>query len=152
MRGFARKSVPSCCIFDAEFGTDTGRILYAEELRDSRSRRRVYNATHYGTAPSIFQQPLARLEIGFELYTFVDLRAGKGRIILLATNFTFRQIIGVEFSQELQKVACENISRNLEDSLQREPREIYSLYLKPDCAARLDGSPWLHSSGNAVWR
>lgn len=176
--------------FDAEFGTDTGGMIYAEELRDNRGRRSVYNAAYYGTAPSIFHQALARLEIDCEGYTFVDLGAGKGRIILLASNFAFRQIIGVEFSQELQKVACENIFRyhpasrlchdvrcilgdacdfifppgplvvfmwnsfvgpifervlsNLEDSLQREPREIYFLYLKPDCAARLDASPCLH--------
>ena len=37
----------------------------------------------------------------------------------------------------------ERVVANLEDSLRREPREVYILYLKPDCAQRLDASPWL---------
>jgi hypothetical protein len=37
----------------------------------------------------------------------------------------------------------DRVLANLEDSLRREPREVYVLYLKPDCAHRLDASPWL---------
>lgn len=175
--------------FDAEFGTDTGGLIHAEELRDGRGRKSVYNTAYYGTPPSQFQQALARLEIDFAGFTFVDLGAGKGRTLLLASNFPFREVIGIEFAKELQAVAAQNILRhprasrlcqdvrcilgdasefafpqgplvifmwnpfvgpvfervlaNLEDSLRREPREVYLLYLKPDCAQYLDASPWL---------
>jgi len=176
--------------FDAEFETDTGGLIHAEELRDGRGRKSVYNTAYYATPPSLFQQALARLEVNFEGFTFVDLGAGKGRTILLASHFPFRQVIGIEYARALATVATQNISRyhpisrlckevrcilgdacdfafptgplvifmwnpfvgpvfervvaNLEGSLRREPREVYVLYLKPDCAQRLDASPWLH--------
>src|SRR5271165_3438175 len=172
--------------FDAEFGTDTGGLIHAEELRDGRGRKSIYNTAYYATPPSLFQQALARLELNFEGFTFVDLGAGKGRTILLASNFPFRQVIGIEYARELATVASQNISRyypasrrchevrcllgdasdfafptgrlvifmwnpfvgavfervlaNLEDSLRRDPRDVYVLYLKPDCAHRLDRS------------
>ena len=46
----------------------------------------------------------------------------------------------------------ERVLANLEDSLRREPREVYLLYLKPDCAQRLDASPWLHKLWECGWR
>jgi hypothetical protein len=176
--------------FDAEFGTETGGFIRAEELLDGRGRKSIYSTAYYATAPSLFLQALGRLEIDFARFTFVDLGAGKGRIIMLASNFPFRQVIGIEFARELVAVATQNISRydpasrkcqdvecmlgdacdfvfppgplvifmwnpfvgrvfdqvlaNLENSLRSEPREVYLLYLKPDCAQRLDASPWLH--------
>jgi hypothetical protein len=176
--------------FDAEFGTDTGGMIYAEELRDGRGRKSVYNTAYYATPPSLFLQALARLEIDFAEFTFIHLGAGKGRVILLASNFPFRQVIGIEFARDLATVVTRNISdyrpsarvcedmrcmlgdasdfvfppgplvifmwnpfvglvfervlSNLEDSLRREPREVYLLYLKPDCGQRLDASSALH--------
>jgi predicted RNA methylase len=96
--------------FDAEFGTDTSGLIAAEELVDSRRRKNIHNTGFYATAPSIFQQAFARLEIDFERFTFVDLGAGKGRIMLLASNFPFQQVLGVEFIPELQAIATRNIS------------------------------------------
>lgn len=176
--------------FDAEFGTDTGGMIYAEELRDGRGRKSIYNTAYYATPPSLFLHALARLKIDFAEFTFIDLGAGKGRAILLASNFPFRQVIGIEFARDLAMVATQNISdyhpsarvcgnvrcmlgdatdfvfppgplvifmwnpfvglvfervlSNLEDSLRREPREVYLLYLKPDCRQRLDASSELH--------
>jgi hypothetical protein len=97
--------------FDAEFGTDTGGVIWAEELRDRNRKASVHNTGYYATAPSLFKQALSGLEIDFERFTFVDLGAGKGRVLLLASNYPFQQVIGVEFVPELQAVATENISR-----------------------------------------
>jgi hypothetical protein len=41
----------------------------------------------------------------------VDLGAGKGRALLLASLSPFRRIVGVEFSPELAAVAARNIDR-----------------------------------------
>ena len=38
-------------------------------------------------------------------------RSGKGRVILLASEFPFRQCVGVEFSRPLHDAAVENIRR-----------------------------------------
>jgi hypothetical protein len=49
--------------------------------------------------------------IDFHRFTFIDLGSGKGRVLLVASEFPFREIIGVEFARELHEVACENIER-----------------------------------------
>lgn len=185
----AKQIVPSHP-FDAEFRTDTGGMIYAQELRDGSGRTSIYNTAYYGTPPSMFLQALARLEIDFAEFTFIDLGAGKGRVLLLASDFPFRQVIGVEFAKDLAAVAnrnislyhpdirrCENVRcilgdasefafpprplvifmwhpfvglvfdrmiANLEHSLRRDPREVYLLYLNPDCAQRLDNCSQLH--------
>jgi len=46
-----------------------------------------------------------------EGYTFVDVGAGKGRAILLASELPFRKIVGVELSEELACTAQENVER-----------------------------------------
>jgi hypothetical protein len=45
------------------------------------------------------------------LYTFVDMGSGKGRMLLLAAEYPFRQIQGVEFAVELHDQATANIHR-----------------------------------------
>jgi hypothetical protein len=164
--------------FDLEHGTDTSGLIAAEDLLDSRRRKNIHNTGFYATAPSMFQQAFARLDIDFAKFTFVDLGAGKGRIILLASNFPFKRVLGVEFVPELHAAATRNIEiyqpaarqcydvkcilsdvrnfdfpavplvifmwhpfvgpvfeqvmANLEDSLRRDPREVYLVYLKPE--------------------
>jgi hypothetical protein len=44
-------------------------------------------------------------------FTFVDLGSGKGRALMLAGNYSFRRIIGVEFSNELHNVAQANFRK-----------------------------------------
>jgi predicted RNA methylase len=61
--------------------------------------------------PERFERVLASLDIAFEEYTFVDFGSGKGRALLLASEFPFKRIIGLEFSPELHRVAEENIHR-----------------------------------------
>ena len=96
--------------FDAEHGTDTSGLIFAEDLLDSRRRKNIHNTGFYATAPSMFQQAFARMDIDFEKFTFIDLGAGKGRIMLLASNYPFQQVLGVEFVPELHAAATRNIS------------------------------------------
>ena len=43
--------------------------------------------------------------------SLVDLGAGKGRVLLVASEFGFKKIIGVEFSNYLSDIARDNINR-----------------------------------------
>jgi SAM-dependent methyltransferase len=52
-----------------------------------------------------------RLQLDFERFTFVDAGSGKGRALLLASDYPFREIIGVELSPELDRIARANIAR-----------------------------------------
>lgn len=53
---------------------------------------------------------IAGLGIEYQRYVFVDLGAGKGRAVLLASHFPFRQIVGVEYSPALADVMKANIA------------------------------------------
>jgi hypothetical protein len=54
---------------------------------------------------------LEALTVAFKDYTFLDFRSGKGRPLLLASEFPFKQIIGPEFSPQLHQIAENNIRR-----------------------------------------
>ena len=51
------------------------------------------------------------MPIRYELFTFVDYGAGKGRVLMLAAEHPFRAVIGVEFSPELCEVANANLDK-----------------------------------------
>ncbi len=44
-------------------------------------------------------------------FTFVDLGCGKGRALLLAEEYGFRRIVGVEFSAKLARIASRNAAK-----------------------------------------
>ena len=52
---------------------------------------------------------LAGLDICFEDYVFIDVGAGKGRMLFLASEFPFRRIIGVEYSPDLHATLEQNL-------------------------------------------
>jgi len=45
-------------------------------------------------------------------FTFIDLGSGKGRTLLVAAEYPFRRIVGVEFAQELHEQAESNVRRH----------------------------------------
>jgi SAM-dependent methyltransferase len=98
--------------FDERFGVDTSGLIY--EL-PSGHLNDVYNNGYFAVAPSVFhavmQAMRERLRLDFRRFTFVDLGSGKGRALLLASDYPFREIIGVELSHELDRVARTNIAR-----------------------------------------
>lgn len=73
------------------------------------------NATHgvfyHPSHPKFLFEVLGGLKIDYSQYTFVDLGSGKGRVLLVASEFPFREIVGVEFARELHEVASENVRR-----------------------------------------
>jgi hypothetical protein len=52
---------------------------------------------------------LETLELDPSKFGFVDYGSGRGRLMLTAARFPFREVIGVEFSRPLHQEACENI-------------------------------------------
>jgi hypothetical protein len=63
------------------------------------------------TRPAAARQALARIPIQNHAdYTFVDLGSGKGRMLLLAAEYPFRKIRGLEFALQLHHQAERNIS------------------------------------------
>lgn len=54
---------------------------------------------------------LSRLELDYPEYTFIDFGSGKGRVVLIASEFPFKAVIGVEFAEELHRIAQRNVRK-----------------------------------------
>jgi len=92
--------------FDRAHGTDTSGYVGTEDLPSSpfdASRQHVYG----GSQPGIIRSALGMLP-SLEGFTFVDLGCGKGRPLLVATEFPFRDLVGVELSSQLAADAQKN--------------------------------------------
>jgi SAM-dependent methyltransferase len=100
--------------FDQLHGTDTGSLIPGEDLATGHRHDRHITAYH-GVAPSLFRklldrwQPLAQRPL--EQTAFLDIGAGKGRAMLLAAEYPFRRIVGVELHPALAAAARSNIER-----------------------------------------
>lgn len=96
--------------FDRSLGVDTKGPVGLWHLHIESDN--VRDAIRYeGVNPPIFRQALREIQDDFEGFTFVDLGCGKGRALLLANEFRFSQLIGVEFAPELAAVARANCHR-----------------------------------------
>jgi hypothetical protein len=71
----------------------------------------LLNSPYQPTDPALFQEMLASLSIDFRDFTFIDIGSGKGRTLLMASDYPFRRIIGVELLPDLHRVAQENIRK-----------------------------------------
>ena len=54
---------------------------------------------------------LSALPIDYRDFTFIDIGSGKGRTLLMASDYPFRRIIGVELLPELHRIAQENVRK-----------------------------------------
>jgi SAM-dependent methyltransferase len=93
--------------FDVEHGTDTGGLIPGSELGVGH-RHDLFIAGYAGVPPSGFRAAIARWKsVGLlhriEDYTFLDLGCGKGRAVLLASEFGFRG--SRKFPCHLQRLA-----------------------------------------------
>jgi predicted RNA methylase len=61
---------------------------------------------------------LSSAEFDFREFTFIDIGSGKGRVLLMASDYPFRRILGIELLPELHRVAKENIAKYKSDSQQ----------------------------------
>ena len=102
--------------FDRRFQVQTSGVVQTEQL-DVPENRRAQAVEYLPTAASSLGWLLTKLPISHSDFVFVDLGSGKGRMLLVASEFPFRQVIGVELAQELHEIAEGNIqqfrSRNI---------------------------------------
>jgi SAM-dependent methyltransferase len=75
----------------------------------------VFHSPYQPTEAELFHQMLEALReqthIDFRDYAFVDLGSGKGRTLLMASDYPFRRIIGVELLPALHQAAQDNLKR-----------------------------------------
>ena len=96
--------------FDRKHGVDTQLDVNLSDL-SIYSLNKHRGSRYHATPPVSFKRVLKRLKVDLADYTFIDFGSGKGRTLLLASDFPFRRIIGVEFGEELHRCALSNIQR-----------------------------------------
>ena len=118
---FLRDSTPERCrqrYGDVEFDWDF-RVNTTSATVGWRDRLLgVFHSPYQPTEPAVFHEMIARITEPLERFTFIDLGSGKGRTLLMASQYPFRRIIGVELLSELHRIAQQNI-RDFRSSLQR---------------------------------
>ena len=94
--------------FDVAHGTDTSGFLEVANLGQLENEQaRVHAVAYAGSQPSVVRAALTALP-PLDTFSFVDLGCGKGRPLLVASEFPFRHIVGVELSVSLAETARRN--------------------------------------------
>ena len=116
---FARESTPARkrqrygdVDYDWEKRVDTTSATVSVRTRLLGTFHSLYQATQ----PDAFDRMMASLPIEFPQFTFIDLGSGKGRTLLMASEYPFAKILGVELFPELHNIAQENIHKYRSDS------------------------------------
>jgi hypothetical protein len=99
--------------FDLRYGVETdgdvgGDRTFLSDL-EIPSANWIYGKDYSAIAPDRFFGVLSSFRLNWEEFAFVDLGSGKGRALLLATEFPFQKIVGIEFAPALHAVALRNI-------------------------------------------
>jgi SAM-dependent methyltransferase len=97
-------------LFDFRYKTDTCEWAQLSDLTidsTSKERGRRYQPTMVNPLRKLFKE-LRPIFPGDTV--FIDLGCGKGRVLLIASKFGFREVRGVEFAHELCEIAKNNCS------------------------------------------
>jgi hypothetical protein len=120
---FARESTPQRRkqrYGDAEFDWDH-RVDTTSATVDWRNRLLgVFHSPYQPTESALFHEMLDSLlmetHCDFRDFLFIDFGSGKGRTLLMASDYAFRSILGVELLPELHRIAQKNLSRYKSES------------------------------------
>lgn len=105
--------------WDHRVNTTSGAVAWHDRLLG------MFHSEYQPTDPAAFHEMLDALQqipnpdhttINFRDFTFIDLGSGKGRTLLMASDYPFRRIIGVELLPALHRIAQENLARYKSES------------------------------------
>jgi SAM-dependent methyltransferase len=99
--------------FDREHGVDTSGTIRLAGL-DIAGGNFAHGVYYKASEPEEFRAVMRRLAMGLDGlsgYHFIDMGSGKGLVLLLAAEYGFRRVTGVEFARELHETAVKNIAK-----------------------------------------
>lgn len=107
-----RKSRYGDIDFDFDYHVDT---TWATVSLRTRLREWLSGGQYQPSEPAAFHEMLNAVPAVLDGFTFIDLGSGKGRTLLMASDYPFRRIIGMELLEELNAIALQNIARYRSD-------------------------------------
>ncbi len=93
---------------DVQYGIRTSGYIPSYLLNESPRKSQVWGC-YAGSQPSVIRRVLALLP-DHEETSFLDLGCGKGRVLAVASEFPFREVIGVELSDTVAAMAEANMN------------------------------------------
>jgi SAM-dependent methyltransferase len=94
--------------FDIKYRTDTSRWESLDDLTigsNNKERGVIYQPTRVMPLKKLFSYIKSMIPVDS---VFVDFGCGKGRVLLIASKFSFKEVRGVEFAHELCELAKNN--------------------------------------------
>jgi SAM-dependent methyltransferase len=97
--------------FDRRHHVDTfeavplANLTILDKNFDYKQDKRRYEQT----SVIVFRRVISTLPIMHNEYVFVDFGSGKGKALLMASEYKFKKIVGVEFAEELHRIAEKNL-------------------------------------------
>jgi SAM-dependent methyltransferase len=96
--------------FDTKYHIDTQMPVALADLETTAPGAKFANR-YEGTPIAVLHRIIRRLKVDRQRFTFIDLGSGKGRVLLIAAQYPFKSVIGVEFSTTLHDIALTNIQK-----------------------------------------
>jgi len=106
--------------FDWEFRFDTTSATVSWRERFIG----LLSSPYQPIEPALFREIMNSLGINFPQFTFIDIGSGKGRALLMASEYAFRCALGIELLPKLHQIAQENIRRFSETTAKPSPIEV----------------------------
>lgn len=95
--------------WDYRVNTTSGAVGWRDRLLG------VFHSAYQPTEREQFHDMMGALaqhtKISFNDFTFIDLGSGKGRTLLMAADYSFRRILGVELLPSLNEIAQQNLAQ-----------------------------------------
>jgi len=98
--------------FDFRVNTTAGTVGWHDRLLG------IFHSPYQATDPDLFRETMASLPNELTSFVFIDIGSGKGRALLMASDYPFKKILGVELLPDLNRVALQNI-RDYKSASQR---------------------------------
>jgi SAM-dependent methyltransferase len=95
--------------FDQRHHTDTDGMVPTRDLDIADPATKWQSNLYLGSPARVTRHLINSLAIDCKNYTFIDYGSGKGRALFVAAEFPFRRVVGVEISEQLHRVAEQNL-------------------------------------------
>lgn len=99
---------PRSRAFDKRHNVETAREEPLGDMGVAAESVERGNSFYRVTWGWLIKKAVASLDIEHQRYSFIDYGSGKGKATLMASDYPFKTIVGVEYAQRLHDVAVEN--------------------------------------------
>jgi len=97
---------PNRTSFDEQWGTETEEIVW---LTNPGSKNFVHGVRYEACSPTACRWAIENAPVDLSTFYFVDVGCGKGRPLLIASQYPFKRLVGIEYSAKL----CDQAHANL---------------------------------------